>query len=414
MSNPSQSVMVVNCGSSSIKLALYSSEDSVTPCITALGQRLGSDSASLSIKGDVQFSSQGNLSHQEALSLFIEQCATFINNVVGIGHRVVHGGETFSESILLDTQTYDTLKTLNELAPLHNPINLMGIKLCEELLPNIPNVAVFDTAFHQTLAPEVYLYAVPYQWYTDYGVRRYGFHGTSFRYLTDAAAERLQRPKQDLNILIAHLGNGCSACAIRQGISVDTTMGLTPLEGLVMGTRSGDIGAGVLGHVAAINDHSITEMLATLNKESGLLGLSSGFSNDMRTLLQAESEGDISAARAIDVFCFRAARHLAALSVNLPSIDAIVFSGGIGEHSAQVRQRIMRHWQSALVTIDDELNEQHGNEIGQISRNEPTNSSNDQPKLPVILVIATDEEKMIAADTYQIISSSFSNHKARS
>ncbi|WP_269843669.1 acetate/propionate family kinase [Bacterioplanes sanyensis] len=313
--------------------------------------------------------------------------------LAGIGHRVVHGGERFSASTRLTADVLEQLQQISDLAPLHNPVNLLGIETLAELLPELPQVAVFDTAFHQSLPQQAYLYAVPYDWYQQDGVRRYGFHGTSYRYVSQAAAQRLNKPLAQCNLLIAHLGNGCSACAIADGRSVDTSMGLTPLEGLVMGSRSGDIDAGVFEHLARTRQYDSAEVVHALNKHSGLQGLSGGLSNDMRTLLQAEQQGDSAAKRAIEVFCFRAARQLAALQTSLPSLDALVFTGGIGEHAAVIRQRICTAWRSMNWQLDDALNQQHGDDHGRIS----------QPNSPMVMVIATDEERMIAADTYECI-----------
>ncbi len=388
-----RSVLVINCGSSSVKLALYSDRNHPEPVITALAERLDSDSASLKVSGDVEHTLEKRLSHRDALLQFSELCADQLEGLAGIGHRVVHGGEAFSASALMDDAALESLKPLSRLAPLHNPMNLMGIELSRELFPGLPNVAVFDTAFHQTLPEPAYLYGVPYQWYEEQHVRRYGFHGTSFRFITGEAAQRLRKDPSELNLLIAHLGNGCSACAVRNGQSVDTTMGLTPLEGLIMGTRSGDIDPGLQAYMMRENDMSADEVVDALNRNSGLLGLS-GISNDMRTLLEAEADGQAGATRAINAFCFRIARQLSALSTSLPETDAVVFTGGIGEHAAGIRARILNFWQSLNHKLDDTLNEQHGDDIGRIS----------QPDAPLVLVIPTNEEYMIAQDTYEVAS----------
>lgn len=389
-----QSVLVINCGSSSIKFALYPNANASQPSIKALAERLGEQSPLVSIKGDINehISLPAGSAHQDALSTFLDTCKNQLQHLVGIGHRVVHGGETFSESTLLDADTIAQLHRVSDLAPLHNPVNLLGIELCQQLRPELPNIAVFDTAFHQTMDEQAYLYAVPYDWYQNAGVRRYGFHGTSYRYVSAEAARLLNRDPNQLNMIIAHLGNGCSACAVANGRSVDTTMGLTPLEGLVMGSRSGDIDPGMIDYMVHHQGKTLEQVSSDLNRNSGLKGLS-GLSNDMRTLLQAEADGDHNAKRAVDVFCFRAARQLAGLAASLPSIDAMVFTGGIGEHANVVRQRILSAWRSAAFRLDHDLNNANGDQAGRI-----TVSGS-----PLAMVVATDEERMIAQDTYQLV-----------
>jgi acetate kinase len=388
------SVLVVNCGSSSLKLALYNNAEETNPVIEANADRLGTEQASLSVSGEIELQTSGSMDHSAALTTFIKAAEAQLKGLRGIGHRVVHGGESFIQSCTLDQETIAELKKVSGLAPLHNPMNLMGIELCGELLSGVPNVAVFDTAFHQTIPESTYLYAVPYAWYKDYGVRRYGFHGTSYRFVAAETARRLKQSPEDLNLIIAHLGNGCSACAIRQGQSVDTTMGLTPLEGLVMGTRSGDIDPGLIEFMSKAAEQPLDDLMTSLNRESGLLGLSGGLSNDMRTLLEAESEGDEAARRAIDAFCFRTARHLAALSTNFTHTDAVVFTGGIGEHSANIRQRILACWKNIPYRLNSEFNQSNGNETGRIS----------EQGTPLVMVVPTDEERMIAQDTYRLTS----------
>ena len=385
------SVLVINCGSSSVKLALYSDQQSTIPAIDATAERLGSDEARLTISGDHDAEHSGHMDHAAALKTFVEEVGTYLSDLAGIGHRVVHGGESFAESVLIDSTTLAQLEETCRLAPLHNPMNLMGIRLCQELFADVPNVAVFDTAFHQSIPKENFLYGVPYDWYTEHQVRRYGFHGSSYRFISAETGRRLERPADELNLIVAHLGNGCSACAIRQGRSVDSSMGLTPLEGLIMGTRSGDIDPGLLEHMMRESGSSMTELMTALNRKSGLLGLS-GISNDMRTLLQHEAAGEPAAKRALDTFCFRVARQLAALSSNLSSTDAVVFTGGIGENSADIRRRILANWRNIQFRLNTALNQANGDESGRIS----------ETGTPLVLVIPTDEEQMIAQDTLKI------------
>lgn len=388
------SVLVINCGSSSIKFALYDQANVQQPTLKALAEKLGSNTPEIHLSGTTQPSIKlpAEAGHKEALGCFIEQAQPWLNNLAGIGHRVVHGGEVFSDSTLLTTESIEQLDAISHLAPLHNPVNMLGIRLCRELLPNTPNVAVFDTAFHQTLNEDAFLYGLPYQWYQQHAVRRYGFHGTSYRYITQETARRLKKPANDLNLLVAHLGNGCSACAIAQGQSFDTSMGMTPLEGLMMGSRSGDIDPGLIAYMVQQQGMTLDNVMTMLNRDSGLKGLSQ-LSNDMRTLLAAEQEGHTGAKRAIDVFCFRAARQLAGLSASLTNIDALVFTGGIGEHSAIIRQRTLSAWRSAHYQLEDSLNQQHGDETGRIS----------QLESPLVMVVPTDEEGMIAQDTLRLI-----------
>jgi acetate kinase len=278
------------------------------------------------------------------------------------------------------------------LAPLHNPANLSGIAAARAIFPQLPQVAVFDTAFHQSMPEVAWRYAVPDAWYRDHGVRRYGFHGTSHRFVAARAAELIGRPVSELKLVTAHLGNGCSACAIDGGRSVDTTMGLTPLEGLVMGTRSGDLDPGILAHLAASTGQDIAALTTVLNRDSGLLGLS-GLSNDLRTLQDAAAKGHASAELAIAVFCYRLAKHIASLTVALGRLDALVFTGGIGEHSALVRSRTLARLGFLGLVEDADANAAHGPDHGRITR----------PGSAVALVVPTDEELLIARDTAALI-----------
>jgi acetate kinase len=392
-----QPVLVINCGSSSIKFGLFARAEQKKPMLTALAERLGDSTPRLVIHGDpeIEHNLPDGADHRAAMQAFMQAAAHVLHDLQGIGHRVVHGGEIFHDSVLLNDSAIANLDSLSSLAPLHNPLNMLGIHLCHELFPDTPQVAVFDTSFHQSMDPRVYLYATPWQWYEQAGVRRYGFHGTSYRYVAMEAAHRLKRPLSDCNLLITHLGNGCSACAVRSGQSVDTSMGLTPMDGLVMGTRSGAVDPGLHDHMHRHDGLSLDQVMTDLNRHSGLLGLS-GLSNDMRTLLEAEADGHAGATRAIEVFCFRAARELAGLSCSLPNIDAVVFTGGIGEHSAVIRQRILAQWRNIPYQLNDDLNTRHGDEPGRIS----------EPGSPLVLVIATNEESMIARDTFRIVHSS--------
>jgi acetate kinase len=314
-------------------------------------------------------------------------------HLLGAGHRVVHGGERFASSVLVDDAVISTVRSFSHLAPLHNPANLAGIEAVRAVLPELPQVAVFDTAFHQTMPPHAFRYAVPEEWYTRHGVRRYGFHGTSHRFVSEQAASLLGRPLRELRLVTAHLGNGCSATAVRDGVSVDTTMGLTPLDGLVMGTRSGDVDPGLLGYLAGRTGMNVDELTRALNVDSGLQGLS-GVGNDMRTIVAAAADGDERARLALEVFVYRLSKAIAGLVVGLQRVDAVVFTGGIGENSAVVRSLVISRLGFLGLAEDVEANVDHGRQTGgRISVDGPV----------LALVVPTDEELLIARDTARVI-----------
>ncbi|MEH6343783.1 MAG: acetate kinase [Bermanella sp.] len=392
-----KNILVLNCGSSSLKFAVIHPQ-SAQVLIHGLAERLGSSLASIQFqtfkqqaKTQVTPKSQD---HQGAIksviAILLEQ--NLLDSLSGVGHRVVHGGEAYSESLLLNNQNIKELEKLHHLAPLHNPVNLLGINAISQLLPELPQVAVFDTAFHQTLPETAFLYGLPYELYEQHGVRRYGFHGTSYRYVSQKAAELMNKSNSDCNLLVAHLGNGCSACAVKNGQSVDTSMGLTPLEGLVMGTRSGDVDPGLMDFLCQRLDISLSDVMGLLNKKSGLLGIS-GISNDMREIQQSAEKGDRRANLAIEIFAFKVARYLGALAVSLPKIDALVFTGGIGENDRLTRSLILEHLAIFGFKLDGELNKQNGDKQGRISSDSST----------LALVVATDEELMIAMDTHNLV-----------
>lgn len=394
----SKHVLVLNSGSSSLKFAVLDPETRKRP-LSGVAERLGSEQAVLHVDGESSPRKLSTPSHQGAvqgvLSL-IEQRA-LRSQLHAVGHRVVHGGEQFRGSTRITTEVLDSIRGLNHLAPLHNPLNVLGIEAAREALDDLAQVAVFDTSFHQSMPEHAYRYAVPESWYREHGVRKYGFHGTSHRFVASELAQRWGRPLDELNLLSAHLGNGCSATAISGGRSVDTTMGMTPLAGVVMGTRSGDIDPGVVTYMSQRLKGGVSEVDETLNRQSGLLGLSDG-SSDMRELLAREQEGDTKAGRAVEVFCFRLAASLAALAVSLPAVDALVFTGGIGEHSAAIRARILARLGGLRLWVHAEKNERHGRlEAGRID----AGSGADNPR---VYVIATDEELMIARDTVNVLS----------
>ncbi len=392
-----KNILVLNCGSSSLKFAVITPHNQQV-LIQGLAERLNTAQASvhyqLANHSEKQSTQPKDSSHQGAIEAVLDVLKQheLLTNLSGVGHRVVHGGEAYSESLLLNSENITSLEKLHHLAPLHNPVNLLGIKAITTLLPRLPQVAVFDTAFHQTLPETAYLYGVPLELYQEHGVRRYGFHGTSYRYVSEKAAKLIHKPLQDSHFLIAHLGNGCSACAIKHGQSVDTSMGLTPLEGLLMGTRSGDVDPGLIDFLCGRLNLKLADVMAMLNKKSGLLGIS-GISNDMRETQAAAQQGDSRANLAVEIFAFRVARYLGALAVSLPSIDALIFTGGIGENDRLTRSLVLEHLAILGFELDGKLNQENGDATGRISHIDST----------LAMVVATDEELMIAMDTHALV-----------
>jgi acetate kinase len=315
------------------------------------------------------------------------------DQLLGAGHRVVHGADRFTAATRVDDTVLARLRSLSDLAPLHNPANIAGIEAVRAILPALPQVAVFDTAFHQTIPPPAYRYAIPEEWYTQHRVRRYGFHGISHRFVSERAASILDRPPDGLRLVTAHLGNGCSATAVRDGASVDTTMGLTPLEGLVMGTRSGDVDPSLFSYLWRRTGLGVDEVTHLLNVDSGLVGLS-GVGNDMRAVAAAAAAGDNRARLALDVFVHRLAKAIAGLVVSLERLDALVFTGGIGENSVLVRSLVLGRLGFLGLTEDAAANADHGRHTGgRVSGPGPVEA----------LVIPTDEELLIARDTARVI-----------
>lgn len=391
-------VLVLNSGSSSVKFALVEPQSGRQP-LAGIGERLGSPEARLRVRrlgGDAVDEWLPEGTHQAVVTRVLAHVGTAERDglhLLGAGHRVVHGGERFAASVLVDDEVISAVRSVSHLAPLHNPANLAGIEAVGAVLPDLPQVAVFDTAFHQTMPAHAFRYAVPEEWYTQHAVRRYGFHGTSHRFVSDRAAVLLGRPVTDLRLVTAHLGNGCSATAVRDGISVDTTMGLTPLDGLVMGTRSGEVDPGVFAYIAGRTGMSLDELTRALNTESGLLGLS-GVSNDMRTVATAAAGGNDRARLALEVFVRRLCKAIAGLVVGLERLDALVFTGGIGENSAVVRSMVLARLGFLGLAEDVQANARHGQDTeGRISVSGPV----------VALVVPTDEELLIARDTARII-----------
>jgi acetate kinase len=397
-------VLVLNSGSESVKFALLE-PGSGQRVLGGMADRVGTPEAVLRIQrypdGVVTEQLPGG-GYRAAISRILARLAEDERDrarLVGAGHRVVHGGERFTASVLVDDEVIAAIRSVSHLAPLHNPADLAGIEAVRAVRPGLPQVAVFDTAFHQTMPPRAFRYAVPEEWYTRYGVRRYGFHGTSHRFVSERAAVLLGRPLNELRLVTAHLGNGCSAAAVRDGVSVDTTMGLTPLEGLVMGTRSGDVDPGVFGYLADRAGLTVDELTEALNTGSGLLGLS-GLGNDMRTVQADAAAGNQRAQLALEVFVHRLAKAIAAMVTSLERLDALVFTGGIGENSAVVRRQVLARLGFLGLTEDAEANAQHGRATrGRISAPGPG---------PVLaMVVPTDEELLIARDTTRLIASAW-------
>ena len=392
-------ILVINCGSSSIKYQLFEMPEEKV-IAKGLFEKIGEEISLLhhkSIKGDLEFK-QKIANHEEGMEFIMGVLAdkekgvvSSIGEITGVGHRVVHGGEEFTKSALITEEVIKKTEEYIDLAPLHNPANLMGIKASKKILPDAVQVAAFDTAFHHTIPREAYLYAIPYQLYEKYGIRRYGFHGTSHRYVARRLLSTLNKNKEDLNIITCHLGNGCSITAVKKGESVDTSMGFTPLEGLVMGTRSGDIDPAITFYLID-KGYSTTELNDLLNKKSGLLGIS-GISNDMRNLLQAKDRGDKKAKLAIDVFCYRLKKYIGSYMTVLGRTDAIIFTAGIGENVPYVRRKSLEGMEELGIEIDEKKNKEAKGIEAEINR--------ESSKVKV-WVIPTNEEIRIAFDTYEI------------
>ena len=377
-------VLVLNSGSSSLKYQLF---DMAERTLVARGaaERIGEPGSDFS-------------DHAAALDRIAGLAADAAgdgNDLLGIGHRVVHGGEAFREPCLIDERVIEVIRGLSSLAPLHNPANLLGIEVAMARRPDVPQVAVFDTAFHYSIPPHAYRYAVPEEWYESHGVRRYGFHGTSVAYVAKQTARALGRPLGELNLIVLHLGNGASVTAIANGKSVDTSMGLTPLEGLVMGTRSGDIDPGVIVHMARQAGMSVEEIDAHLNGESGLSGLCGV--GDVRDVLEREAAGDPRARLALDVYTYRMRKYIGAYIAALGHVDGIVFTAGVGENSADIRERVCEGLGALGVQLDEARNRNSAKGVRPIHR---------EGAPLAVLVVPTHEELEIAEQTLQCIQTS--------
>ena len=375
-------ILVINCGSSSVKYDLYNIDGESRDLCRGVVERIGADSSTLTHEALGKDGIKNNVDcrdHHKAIEIIKEALVdreigvlSDVSEVKGVGHRVVHGGEEFTESTLINDDVLRSIDKFSELAPLHNPPSMEGIKGCMKIFPDIPHVAVFDTAFHHSMEEKAFCYGIPYEYYEKYGIRRYGFHGTSHRYVSFKAAEELGKSSEEVNLITVHLGNGCSMAAVLKGKSIDTSMGFTPLEGLLMGTRTGDLDPAVVMFLMEKENLSPEEINDILNKESGLLGVS-GVSNDMRDIIKALTEGNGRAKLAYDIFVYRIKKYIGSYAAALGRVDAVVFTAGIGENVPEIKDSIEKDLKSLLGDTK-------------------------------FLIIGTNEELLIAQDTYNIVS----------
>lgn len=395
-------ILVINCGSSSLKFQLINAQ-SEELIAKGLCERIGIEGSQMTYApkdGDKLQITEPMADHTAAIRLVLNALTDEKSGVVksldeigAVGHRIVHGGENFATSTLITDEVLAAIEACNDLAPLHNPANLIGINACRELMPKTPMVAVFDTAFHQTMPEEAYLYGIPYHYYEDYKVRRYGFHGTSHSYVSQQAAKMLGKPYEELKIIVCHLGNGASVSAVKNGKCVDTSMGLTPLEGLIMGTRSGDMDPAIIEFLCNKEDKSVHEILNVLNKESGVLGLSEGYSSDFRDLEKGYRAGEAPSIRAMKTFAYRVVKYIGAYVAAMNGVDAICFTAGIGENGSFIRGMICSYLGYLGIAINDAENAKRGEE---------TVISTPESKTKV-LVIPTNEELAIARETFDLV-----------
>ena len=395
-------ILVINCGSSSLKFQLINAE-SEEVLAKGLCERIGIDGR-LTYQpagGEKEISEKAMPTHTEAIQFVIDALTNEKTGVVkslseigAVGHRIVHGGEKFASSVVITEEVKKAVEECNDLAPLHNPANLIGVEACEKLMPGTPMVAVFDTAFHQTMPEKAYMYGLPYEYYEKYKVRRYGFHGTSHSYVSKKAAEVMGKAYDEVKTIVCHLGNGASVSAVLNGKSVDTSMGLTPLEGLVMGTRSGDIDPAIMEFIAQKENLDIEGIMNVLNKKSGVFGLSGEISSDFRDLTDAMNAGDKKAKIALEVFAYRVAKYIGAYAAAMNGVDDIVFTAGIGENVSYVREQVCSYLGYLGVELDPDANEKFRGEQGEITK----------PGCKVrVFVIPTNEELAIARETLALV-----------
>ena len=395
-------ILVINCGSSSLKFQLIDSE--TEKCIAkGLCERIGIEGSRITYTpdgGEKEQTVTPMPDHTEAIRLVLEALTNEKTGVVksldeigAVGHRIVHGGEKFAASTIITDDVMKAIEECNDLAPLHNPANLIGINACKKLMPATPMVAVFDTAFHQTMPEEAYMYGLPYEYYEKYKIRRYGFHGTSHSYVSRKAAEVLGKKYEDLKIIVCHLGNGASVSAVKNGKCVDTSMGLTPLEGLIMGTRSGDIDPAIMEFIAHKEGKNIDEIMTVLNKKSGVYGLSNNLSSDFRDLEAGYNNGDAHCIRTMNTYCYRVAKYIGSYVAAMNGVDVICFTAGIGENAPLVRSLVCEHLGFLGVSIDEDANHKRGEEIAISTPDSKT----------TVMVIPTNEELAIARETVSLV-----------
>jgi len=395
-------ILVINCGSSSLKYQLISSE---TEEVLAKGlcERIGIDGSAIShtpAGGDKVTEELPMADHTDAVRYVIEKLTDAnvgviksLDEIDAVGHRIVHGGEKFASSVVIDDEVMKAIEECNDLAPLHNPANLIGINSCKAIMPGVPMVAVFDTAFHQTMPKKAFLYGLPYEYYDKYKVRRYGFHGTSHDFVSKRAAEMIGKNRDDLKIIVCHLGNGASISAVNHGKSVDTSMGMTPLEGLIMGTRSGDIDPAIVGFLAEKENMTAEEVISVCNKKSGILGLSDGVSSDFRDLEAAANEGNQRAADALEAYAYRVAKYIGSYVMAMKGVDVIAFTAGVGENNKTMRAAIGEYLEWLGTSIDAKRNQIRGEEVI---------LSKDTDKV-VTMIVPTNEELAIARETVRLV-----------
>lgn len=396
-------ILVINCGSSSLKYQLINSD---TEAVLAKGlcERIGIEGSQITYQpagGEKEVTVSPMPTHTQAIQMVLDALTNKKSGVIAslaevgaVGHRVVHGGEKFTSSTVITDEAMKAIEECNDLAPLHNPANLIGIRACQELMPNVPMVGVFDTAFHQTMPEEAYLYGLPYEYYEKYKVRRYGFHGTSHSFVSKRAAEVAGKPYEDLKIIVCHLGNGASLSAVKNGKSVDTSMGLTPLEGLIMGTRSGDMDPAIMEFIAKKENLDIDGIMNVLNKKSGVFGISGGLSSDFRDLTDAMNAGDKKATIAMDVFSYRVAKYIGSYAAAMNGVDDIVFTAGIGENDDYVREEVCKYLGYLGVDFDSEVN------TGLRGKEAELTKEGSKVK---VFVIPTNEELAIARETLALV-----------
>ncbi len=394
-------ILVINCGSSSLKYQLINS-NSEEVLAKGLCERIGIEGSAITHQpknGEKKTEQVTMNNHTDAVKYVIERLTDeqvgvvkSLDEIEAVGHRIVHGGEKFASSVVINEMVLKAIEECNDLAPLHNPANLIGINSCREIMPEVPMVAVFDTAFHQTMPKKAYLYGLPYEYYEAYKVRRYGFHGTSHDFVSKRAAEILEKDRKELKIIVCHLGNGASITAVKDGNSIDTSMGLTPLEGLIMGTRSGDLDPAIISFLCERENKTAAEIIEVCNKKSGVLGLSKGLSSDFRDLGQAAEEGSESAKTALETYSYRVAKYVGAYVAAMNGVDIIAFTAGVGENNGSVRAAILSYLGYLGVELDEEKNAIRGEEVI-ISK----------PGSKVTaMVVPTNEELAIARETARL------------